>query len=88
MVEVELQVADSHEPRDYICVAIQVYESNGNMEMVKNPMPTRVFKIVDDEKNDDTQKTELLGWPDMASQRRDAALRTLPRRFEDSQDGL
>lgn len=65
VVEVELQVADRHEPGDYICVAIQVYDAKGNMEMIKNPMPTRVFRIVDDEKKDNTQKTEFLGWADV-----------------------
>ena len=65
VVEVELQVADRHEPGDYICVAIQVYDAKGNMEMINNPVPTRVFRIVDDEKKDDTQKTEFLGWADM-----------------------
>ena len=65
VVEVELQVADRHEPGDYICVAIQVYDTNGNMELIKNPTPTRVFRIVDDTRNDDTQKTEFLGWADV-----------------------
>ncbi len=63
VVEAELQVADVHEPGDYICVAIQVYDGKGNMELIKNPTPTRVFRIVDDKKND-TQKTEFLGWAD------------------------
>ena len=65
VVEVELQVVDKHEPGDYICVAIQVYDANGNMELIKNPTPTRVLRIVDDEKKDDTQKAEFLGWADV-----------------------
>lgn len=65
VVETELQVADRHEPGDYICVAIQVYDAKGNMEMIKNPTPTRIFRIVDDEKKDDTSKTEFLGWADV-----------------------
>ena len=64
VVEVELQVADRHEPGEYICTGIQVYDTNGNMELIKNPTPTRVFRIVD-EGQDDTQKTEFLGWADM-----------------------
>jgi hypothetical protein len=62
-VETTLKVADEHEPGDYLCVAIQVYDSNGNMAMINNPMPSRVFKIVDEGKKDD-KKTEFLGWGD------------------------
>ena len=62
-VETTLKVADEHEPGDYLCVAIQVYDSNGNMAMIHNPMPSRVFKIVDEGKKDD-KKTEFLGWGD------------------------
>jgi hypothetical protein len=60
-VETTLKVADEHEPGDYLCVAIQVYDSRGNMVMLDNPMPSRVFKIVDEGKKDD-KKTEFLGW--------------------------
>ena len=56
-----LRVRDEHEPGDYLCVAIQVYDSTGNMVMIDNPMPSRVFKIVDEGKKDD-KKTEFLGW--------------------------
>ncbi len=62
-VETTLKVADEHEPGDYLCVAIQVYDSNGNMAMINNPMPSRVFKIVDEGKKDD-KRTEFLGWGD------------------------
>ncbi len=62
-VETTLKVADEHEPGDYLCVAIQVYDSNGNMAMINNPMPSRVFKIVDEGKKDD-KVTEFLGWGD------------------------
>jgi hypothetical protein len=60
-VEATLKVADEHEPGDYLCVAIQVYDSNGNMAMINNPMPSRFFKIVDEGKKDD-KVTEFLGW--------------------------
>ncbi len=60
-VETTLKVADEHEPGDYLCVAIQVYDSEGNMAMINNPMPSRVFKIVDEGKKDD-KRTEFLGW--------------------------
>jgi hypothetical protein len=62
-VETTLKVADEHQPGDYLCVAIQVYDSNGNMAMINNPMPSRVFKIVDEGKKDD-KVTEFLGWGD------------------------
>jgi hypothetical protein len=60
-VETTLKVADEHEPGDYLCVAIQVYDSSGNMVMIDNPMPSRVFKIVDEGKKDN-KTTEFLGW--------------------------
>jgi hypothetical protein len=62
-VETTLKVVDEHEPGDYLCVAIQVYDANGNMAMIHNPMPSRVFKIVDEGKKDD-KVTEFLGWGD------------------------
>ena len=62
-VETTLEVSDGHEPGDYLCVAIQVYDSEGNMAMIENPTPSRVFKIVDEGKKDD-KKTEFLGWGD------------------------
>ena len=60
-VETSLKVADEHEPGDYLCLAIQVYDSNGNMAMINNPTPSRVFKTVVEGKKDD-KKTEFLGW--------------------------
>ena len=60
-VEVTLTVADEHEPGDYLCVAIQAYDANGNMVMIKNPKPSRIFRVVDEGKKDD-RKTEFLGW--------------------------
>ncbi len=62
-VELTLKVADEHEPGDYLCVAIQAYDANGNMVMIKNPTPARLFRIVDEGKRDD-KKTEFLGWGD------------------------
>ena len=61
IVETTLKVADGHMPGDYLCVAIQVYDSDGNMAMINNPTPSRVFRIVDEGKKDD-KKTEFLGW--------------------------
>ena len=60
-VEVSLKVADGHTPGEYLCTAIQAYDTDGNMEMIKNPSPSRLFHIVDERKKDD-QKMEFLGW--------------------------
>lgn len=60
-VEVSLKVADGHTPGEYLCTAIQAYDTDGNMEMIKNPTPSRLFYIVDERKKDD-QKMEFLGW--------------------------
>jgi hypothetical protein len=37
------------------------YDSEGNMVMIENPMPTRIFRIEDFGKKDD-HKMEFLGW--------------------------
>lgn len=62
-VETTLNVADEHKFGDYLCVAIQVYDANGNMVMVENPKPSRIFRIVEGGNRDD-RKTEFLGWGD------------------------
>jgi hypothetical protein len=59
--ETTLEVRDEHEPGDYLCVAIQAYDSEGNMVMIKNPKPTKIFRIVDLGNKDD-HKMEFLGW--------------------------
>ena len=60
-VETTLEVRDEHEPGEYLCVTIQAYDSQGNMVMIKNPTPTKVFRIVDLGNKDD-HKMEFLGW--------------------------
>ena len=62
-VEATLKVRDEHEPGDYLCVAIQVYDSQGNMVMIKTPKPTKIFRIVD-LRNINDHKVEFLGWGD------------------------
>ena len=62
-VEVTLKVRDEHIPGDYLCVALQVYDSQGNMQMIKNLSPSKVFRLVG-AGNRDEQKTEFLGWGD------------------------
>ena len=62
-VEVKLTVADEHEPGDYHCVSIQVYDTQGNVVIIRTPSPSRLFRIIDEGKRDD-KKTEFLGWGD------------------------
>jgi hypothetical protein len=62
-VELTRKVADEHEPGDYLCVSIQVYDANGNVVIIKTPSPSRLFRVVDEGKRDD-KKTEFLGWGD------------------------
>jgi hypothetical protein len=62
-VEVTLKVADEHEPGDYLCVSIQVYDTQGNVVIIKTPSPSKLFRIIDEGKRDD-KKTEFLGWGD------------------------
>ena len=62
-VEVTLKVADEHEPGDYLCVSIQVYDTQGNVVIIKTPSPSRLFRVIDEGKRDD-KKTEFLGWGD------------------------
>jgi hypothetical protein len=42
-------------------VAIQAYDSEGNMVMIKNPKPTKILLIVDLGNKDD-HKIEFLRW--------------------------
>ena len=62
-VEVSIKVADGHTPGEYLCTAIQAYDSNGNMDLIENPTPSRLFRVVDERKKDD-EKMEFLGWGD------------------------
>lgn len=62
-VETTLKVADEHKFGDYLCVAIQVYDATGNMVMVENPKPSRIFRILEGGNRDD-RKTEFVGWGD------------------------
>jgi hypothetical protein len=62
-VDVTLKVEDEHTPGDYLCVSIQVYDTQGNVVIIKTPSPSRLFRIVDEGKRDD-KKAEFLGWGD------------------------
>jgi hypothetical protein len=58
-----VEVTDEHEPGDYLCVSIQVYDAQGNVVIIKTPSPSRLFRIVDEGKRND-KETEFLGWGD------------------------
>lgn len=62
-VEVSMKVSEEHAPGDYLCVAIQVYDLQGNSVTIENPTPSRMVRIVDEGKRDE-KKTEFLGWGD------------------------
>ena len=49
-------------------MGIQAYDSEGNMVMIENPKPTKIFRIVD-LRNKDDHKMEFLGWERAAAQR-------------------
>jgi hypothetical protein len=44
-----------------VCVNIQAYDAEGNMVMIKNPKPTKIFRIVHLQNKND-HKVEFLGW--------------------------
>src|SRR5215211_1409829 len=52
-VETTLKVAEEHEHGDYLCVAIRVFLSGGNVAVIKTPMPFMVYKIVIEDKKED-----------------------------------
>jgi hypothetical protein len=62
-VETTPKMRDEDEPGDYLCVAIQAYDSEGNMVMINNPKPSRLFRVVDLGRRD-VHKAESLRWGD------------------------
>jgi hypothetical protein len=66
-VEATHKVADRHRIGEYLCVAIQVYDSHGNMVMIENPKPSRLLRIVDEGTREEDRKTQFLGWGDQTS---------------------
>ncbi len=60
-VEVTLKVRDEHIPGDYLCVALQVYDSKGNMAMIKDIAVPRLFRLTG-AGNKDKGKTKSMGW--------------------------
>ncbi len=60
-VDTTLKVNDQHRPGEYLCVAIQVYDPNGNMTEIRNPSPPASVHIVENGEKD-RQGPKFLGW--------------------------
>lgn len=60
-VNTTLTVDDQHVPGEYLCVAIQVYDPEGNMTVLSNPSPPASIRIAEN-----GEKSRLgprfLGW--------------------------
>ncbi|MGB3682951.1 MAG: hypothetical protein WA990_10755 [Rubrobacteraceae bacterium] len=62
-VDVTLKVDDQHAPGEYLCVAVQVYDPEGNVTVIRNPSPAKTIRIVEDGKKG-RQGPKFLGWGD------------------------
>lgn len=60
-VDTTLKVSDQHVPGEYLCVAIQVYDPEGNMAVIRNPHPPTSIHIVENGKKG-RQGPRFLGW--------------------------
>ncbi len=60
-VNVTLKVSDQHIPGEYLCVAVQIYDPEGNVAVIHNPSPAKTLRIVEDGKKD-RQGPKFLGW--------------------------
>lgn len=60
-VNTTLKVSDQHRPGEYLCVAIQVYDPEGNMTVVNNPTPPKTLHIVENGEKG-RQGPRFLGW--------------------------
>lgn len=65
-VDTSLKVNDQHVPGEYLCVAIQVYDPDGNMVVIRNPAPAMSILIVENGKKG-RQGPKFLGWGDDTS---------------------
>ncbi|MGF1471254.1 MAG: hypothetical protein ACFB50_05850 [Rubrobacteraceae bacterium] len=65
-IETRLQVNDQHVPGEYLCVAIQVYDPEGNMTVIRNPTPAMTVHIVENGKKG-RQGPKFLGWGNESS---------------------
>ncbi|CAN5575883.1 hypothetical protein BH24ACT22_BH24ACT22_21920 [soil metagenome] len=62
-VEATLKVNDQHVPGEYLCVAIQVYDPDGNMAVIRNPSPPTSIHIVENGKKG-RRGPRFIGWGD------------------------
>ncbi len=62
-VDATLKVGDQHVPGEYLCVAIQVYDPEGNVSVIQNPSPAKTIQIIEDD-NKGRQGAKFLGWGD------------------------
>lgn len=60
-VDATLKVSDQHRPGEYLCVAIQVYDPDGNMTVINNPTPPKTIYIVENGEKG-RQGPSFLGW--------------------------
>ena len=65
-VNTTLKVNDQHVPGEYLCVAIQVYDPEGNMTVIRNPSPPISIHIVENGEKS-RQGPRFLGWGEDAS---------------------
>ena len=62
-VDVTLKVSDQHKPGEYLCVSLQIYDPEGNVDVIRNPYPAKTLRIVEDDKKD-RPGPKFLGWGD------------------------
>ena len=62
-VDATLKVSDQHKPGEYLCVAVQVYDPEGNVAVIRNPSPAKTIRIIEDDKKG-RQGPRFLGWGD------------------------
>jgi hypothetical protein len=60
-VNTTLKVDDQHVPGEYLCVAIQVYDPEGNMTVIRNPSPPKSIHIVENGERS-RQGPSFIGW--------------------------
>lgn len=65
-VDTTLKVNDQHRPGEYLCVAIQVYDPEGNMTVIRNPSPPTSVHIVENGEKG-RQGPKFLGWGEDSS---------------------